>query len=1125
MADSSLARGLSGGADLFADDDPLAELARIAGYDEKVQAAPSASAPARREPSFNLEDELLREFERYDSPRQDLPREGSVAAPVAPDARQAVVPPLAVAAAAHPAVRPSAAAMEPSAPDVDPFLEPGPELPALDSLIEARPSVTSSAASVRPAVEPALSHAQPVHEAPLSRAPQADLSPLRIEPSYAPANPAPSSGEPVIGDIEADLVAELETSLSAPAASAFPRRPAGRAAAYEPGFRMPLVNFSVASRQDSRQEPSFGAGDVQAEADHDAAPSFVAPIVGAPSAAPVPSSPVTPSVADLSDVAPSPVSPIAAFPLQADRAAALAPADGRSSLQRPVNEALSLQDELARSFWGRSTPEAAQDDAAGDRRSAPVITASQPAAPVAQDTIRPVAPPVSAAAQAAPVSAPSMRAEPSLAASPAIDPIDDEFELMLDDLDLDEIMMDEPPVAKAPVPEAPVAQVLGPQAPVARAPVPQAPVMSATPAVTPPALQALPVSEPAQRPQPVAADRAPAEASTLAPEVPSFLAQSRYAPQVMQAPVAQPVSTAMAASVLPQDVPRMVESDAPVFAAQAGADAHDDDAFDPAQLTEAEDMPEAVAELDVPELPVHEPEQPVAEPSDYDLDLDAELASYLESTDLTGHAPAAPANAKASEKIFSRATAVAASVAAAASFGEKPAAAAPVQKPHDELDDFERALEEDFRRSLATPLRPTPVDEALQDSQSVYPAARRSLASFAMPLAAAGFAGIVGISLYAWYASGTSPLSGDGSPVVIAADTDPVKMVPDNPGGKTVPNQDKAVYDRVASGTLGDPKQASLISSEEQPVDVVQKTLTPEGLPLEGEDEAQELASLAGDTQDPRLLPDQAGEADARSADRDQLAVMPRRVKTMIVRPDGTLVEQVSEEPATGPIQASATPVTTEKLPAAPQLAEPTQLTGAVNAQGPSDAPTNLADVDIARTTAMTGEAVAAPAGEAAAAQAADQSGVPAPNMPVPTARPAEQPVQVVASVSDRGTIRQTVSAPAAASAAPAAAASPAVASAAGAPAQNASAPAQSGGYFMQIASLPSEADAQKSYRNLSAKFAGVIGGRGVDIAAAQISNKGTFYRVRIPAGGTRDEAAALCERYRAAGGTCLIAR
>ncbi|MFM2282154.1 MAG: hypothetical protein RLZZ444_4385, partial [Pseudomonadota bacterium] len=54
--------------DLFlSDDDPLAELARIVGYDSQRD-APKAASVARREPEFDLENELLKEFELYESP-------------------------------------------------------------------------------------------------------------------------------------------------------------------------------------------------------------------------------------------------------------------------------------------------------------------------------------------------------------------------------------------------------------------------------------------------------------------------------------------------------------------------------------------------------------------------------------------------------------------------------------------------------------------------------------------------------------------------------------------------------------------------------------------------------------------------------------------------------------------------------------------------------------------------------------------------------------------------------------------------------------------------------------------------------------------------------------------------
>jgi hypothetical protein len=129
--------------------------------------------------------------------------------------------------------------------------------------------------------------------------------------------------------------------------------------------------------------------------------------------------------------------------------------------------------------------------------------------------------------------------------------------------------------------------------------------------------------------------------------------------------------------------------------------------------------------------------------------------------------------------------------------------------------------------------------------------------------------------------------------------------------------------------------------------------------------------------------------------------------------------------------------------------------------------------------------------------------------------RPAEQPVNVVGTVTDQGNLR-----PAAPASAPAAA--PTETAAATPAAAPAAAPA--GSYGIQIASLPSEAEAQRSYRSLSSKFGGVLGGKPYEIRQADIPGKGTYYRVRIVAG-TKDAAVALCEQYRSAGGTCLVSK
>jgi hypothetical protein len=259
---------------------------------------------------------------------------------------------------------------------------------------------------------------------------------------------------------------------------------------------------------------------------------------------------------------------------------------------------------------------------------------------------------------------------------------------------------------------------------------------------------------------------------------------------------------------------------------------------------------------------------------------------------------------------------------------------------------------------------------------------------------------------------------------------------------------------------------------------------------------------------------------------------MPRKVKTMIVRPDGKLVEQEVAAPALAAPEtaklpaAGAKPVETaaafpEKLPASvpttPARTQPVPATSNAGSAGvlPVSAPANPAAsaerVNVVKANPVTPVVAAAPAQPAPAAAAPVapvQASAPAAKAPVPIARPAEQPVNVVAAVTDQGNVR--------------APGQPTAAAPASAPTQVAS--LGSGDYVIQIASLPSQAEAQKSYQSLSSKFGSVIGGRGVDIKSAEVAGKGTFYRVRIPAG-SKNDAVALCERYRAAGGTCLVGR
>ncbi|MDL2398498.1 SPOR domain-containing protein [Rhizobium mayense] len=604
--------------------------------------------------------------------------------------------------------------------------------------------------------------------------------------------------------------------------------------------------------------------------------------------------------------------------------------------------------------------------------------------------------------------------------------------------------------------------------------------------ITPPA----PAPVAASQPSPIVSRATPV---AQPPAAPIAAAPMAAAPQVVQAPRPEP------APVRPVQPP--VAAAAPV--ARKAAPVFDADQalpFDPAEISDTEDRVENFEGSHVPNLPPVEPEQPIVVPPEYDFDIDSEMASLFGT----------PAKETAPEPIKPAAAAALGGAAMAASWS-KNAAAKPVavaaKQPADEFDEFERALEEDFRRSYREASNPVE-NVARMTLNPAAVAGRRPARSFrgmATAVAVIAVLGLGAYGVYGWVRHGSPISSLSGEPRVITADADPVKVAPENPGGTVVPNQDKAVYDRVAGDSTTAPKQKQLVSSNEQPVDVVQKTLIPEAVsPDDGSDD-QVTPTPVGETEDPRLLPNQNGNnANTAANDDAQIpSVSPRKVRTMIVKPDGSLVAR--EEPAVDKTTTAASPASTPKTAAA---------------KAPAD--NQVASADLRPSTAET------QASQLAAAQPADGDAASAESTPirvvktapVPSSRPVQQPARpaVAPAANDAAAARPVQAQPK-----PQEVASASQAAARPAPAPAASASA-GGAYGVQIASLPSEAEAQKSQANLKAKFASVIGGHPLEIRRADIAGKGTYYRVRVVAG-SKDEAADICQRYRAAGGTCLISK
>lgn len=340
--------------------------------------------------------------------------------------------------------------------------------------------------------------------------------------------------------------------------------------------------------------------------------------------------------------------------------------------------------------------------------------------------------------------------------------------------------------------------------------------------------------------------------------------------------------------------------------------------------------------------------------------------------------------------------------------------------------------------------------------------------------AVAGIAVLGGIGAYAFsFGDG-----GSSTPALVEASNEPFKVRPENPGGTQVANQNNEVY-RRASGISSDerPAQERLVTTTEEPIDVAARTGTEPRLADTSADSVEgEQSASVGDTvakSDDRLDP----AVDDTGAGDEVVAVAPRKVRTLVVRPDGTMVP--TEMPADTAGEQMVASVGDGS--AAEAMRQPSS---------PSDA-----------NAAPNAPSIGAVNGENPLAEA----------VPVPTSRPADAPVaQQPRQEAPRQEQPQQVASAATTGAA------------AGASTPVASEPTSS--WSVQISSQPTAESAQQSYEDLARRYGELLSGRGVNIVKADIAGKGTYYRVRVPSF-SKNDAIDLCSRLKAAGGSCFVSQ
>ena len=325
-------------------------------------------------------------------------------------------------------------------------------------------------------------------------------------------------------------------------------------------------------------------------------------------------------------------------------------------------------------------------------------------------------------------------------------------------------------------------------------------------------------------------------------------------------------------------------------------------------------------------------------------------------------------------------------------------------------------------------------------------------------------------------------------PLILAAET-PVKVAPP---------QESSVQSSNDSGTMmakepSTPAPVKLISHEEQPVDLnahapVAKDAAAAPAPI-----AAPTISPVAPTADTPVVPLATGSDNSAAP---PMSATPKRVKTVSVRPDGTLISSDLAPIAPAPAMAApavAPPVAAVKKPDTPAAA-PLAATPTVDLPPKPPTPKSSARVAIAKTdtTVPADSAATEPLQLGPAAHAEKPAKLPTklrPQQPAADAA-AEAPKTVAEAAPD--------------------AAPPA--------------PVATGGdWSVQLAAPRSEADAQSAITRLNGKYGDALGGAALGVHKADV-NGSTIYRVR--AGGmSKSEAAALCAKLKAAGGDCFVAK
>jgi hypothetical protein len=305
-------------------------------------------------------------------------------------------------------------------------------------------------------------------------------------------------------------------------------------------------------------------------------------------------------------------------------------------------------------------------------------------------------------------------------------------------------------------------------------------------------------------------------------------------------------------------------------------------------------------------------------------------------------------------------------------------------------------------------------------------------------------------------------------PVTIKPEAGPTKVVPGAGAKSAEAGGNKQIYDRVGADSPSSGER--IVSREERPIETnAPATRMPAGT----------VAPVTAGTS--ATGPAQASpvpSAPAAAMTPAAVSTEPRRVRTVTVRADGSVVSD--------PARASA--------PAAAQPSSP----------APRAAPTSVSNAPLALSGAQQPSTPAAPPARPAASAPAQSDNPWATvttsgqlSAPAPGSQAAVNPQQL---------------------ASPSPAANPA-------PIVAVQQPAPAGSYVVQVAAQKTEAEAAASWQQLQQRYSAVLGGQQATIRRVDLGERGVFYRAQVGPFASRSQASEVCQSLKAAGGECVIQR